>query len=103
MEAPVTTAVRTTVHDPLELEILADGLGFPEGPCIRDDGSVLAVDIEHGTVVRAGDGAGAAAAVAATVVATPGGGPNGMALTSDGAAVVANNGEFLWTGLTVPA
>jgi sugar lactone lactonase YvrE len=47
------TSVRTTVHDALELDVLADGLGFPEGPCIDDDngGSVLAVDIDHGTIV----------------------------------------------------
>ena len=30
-------------------------------------------------------------------MATPGGGPNGMALRGDGTAYVANNGGFLWT------
>jgi gluconolactonase len=86
-----TNAVRTTVHDPLELEVLADGLGFPEGPCIADDGTVYAVDIDRATIVKA-DGNGGA-----TVVASPGGGPNGMAMRADGTAVVANNGGFLWT------
>jgi len=84
------TTVITTVHEPLELRVLADGLGFPEGPCIRDDGSVLAVDIERGTIVAAVDGT-------TSVLATPGGGPNGMALAGDGSAWVANNGGFLWT------
>ena len=32
-----------------------------------------------------------------TVVATPGGGPNGMALETAGTALIANNGGFLWT------
>jgi len=81
---------RITVRDELAFDVLADGLGFPEGPCIRDDGSVLVVDIEHGTVVEAADGS-------SRVVATPGGGPNGMALAGDGTAYVANNGGFLWT------
>lgn len=81
---------RITVRDELAFDVLADGLGFPEGPCIRDDGSVLVVDIEHGTVVEAADDS-------SRVVATPGGGPNGMALAGDGTAYVANNGGFLWT------
>lgn len=92
------TTVRTTIHDPLSIDVIADGLGFPEGPCIRDDGSVVAVDIDRGTIVQAADGA-------ATVLATPGGGPNGMALTADGTAYVANNGGFLWSevgGFRIP-
>src|SRR6476619_4936745 len=86
-----TTTLRTTVHDPLDVEVLADGLGFTEGPCIAEDGTVYAVDIDRGTIVQA-DGNGGA-----TVVAAPGGGPNGMALRADGTATVANNGGFLWT------
>ena len=71
------TTIRTKVHEPLDFEVLADGLGFPEGPCIREDGSVLAVDIDHGTIVETIGGA-------PKVLATPGGGPNGMALAGDG-------------------
>ena len=85
------STVKTTVHDPLDFEVLADGLGFPEGPCIAEDGTVYAVDIDLGTVVRT-DGAGGT-----TVVATPGAGPNGLALRADGTAIVANNGGFLWS------
>lgn len=90
--------MKVTVHAPLELEVLAEGLGFPEGPCVVDDGSVLAVDIDEGTVVRAVGGE-------VQVVARPGGGPNGMALDGPTTALVANNGGFLWTevgGLRIP-
>ena len=85
-------------HDPLEFDVIADGLGFPEGPVIADDGAVLAVDIDRGTVVRAAGGR-------LDVVATPGGGPNGMAIGPDGLAYIANNGGFLWTevhGIRIP-
>ena len=91
--------MRTTVHDPLELEIIGTGLGFPEGPVICDDDSVLVVDIDGGRIVRVADGA-------TTGVATPGGGPNGLAIGPDGFAYVANNGGFLWTdvggGIRIP-
>jgi len=93
-----TNAVTTTVHDPLEFEVLADGLGFPEGPVIEADGSVLVVDIDSGRVLRVHDGT-------TTVVATPGGGPNGMAAESATTVLVANNGGFLWTevnGFRIP-
>jgi gluconolactonase len=82
--------VRTTLHEPLEFEVLAEALGFPEGPAFLEDGSVLAVDIEGGRVVRVADGV-------VTVVANPGGGPNGLALATRDTAVIANNGGFLWT------
>jgi gluconolactonase len=90
--------VRTIVHEPLDLAVIADGLGFPEGPVVCPDGSVLLVDIEGGRVVRVADGM-------TTVVATPGGGPNGLAIGPDGGAYVANNGGFLWTdvgGVRIP-
>jgi gluconolactonase len=85
-------------HDPLEFDVITDGLSFPEGPVIADDGGVLAVDIDRGTVVRAADSS-------AEVLATPGGGPNGMAIGPDGLAYIANNGGFLWTevnGIRIP-
>ncbi len=91
--------MKTTIHEPLTFEVLAEGLGFPEGPVIDDDGTVLVVDIDGGRVVRvAGDGT--------TDVAVPGGGPNGMALETPTTAMVANNGGFLWTevagGVRIP-
>jgi gluconolactonase len=82
--------MKTTIHDPLEFEVLASDLGFTEGPVITDDGAVLAVDIDGGRIVRIADGT-------VSVAATPGGGPNGMALETSKTALVANNGGFLWT------
>jgi len=83
--------MKTTFHDPLELTILATGLGCPEGPVICDDGSVLTVDIDSGRILRT------AAEGSVSTVATPGGGPNGLAVGPDGLGYVANNGGFLWT------
>src|SRR5436190_3570412 len=80
--------MKTTIHDPLEFDVLAGDLGFTEGPVITDDGAVLAVDIDGGRVLRIADGA-------VSVVATPGGGPNGMALETTTSAIVANNVGFL--------
>ena len=82
--------MRLKVHDPLSFEVLATGLGFPEGPVFADDDSVLAVDMDGGRVVRVKEGA-------VSVVALPGGGPNGLALADSTTAVIANNGGFLWT------
>lgn len=79
-----------TVRSPLDFDVVTSGLGFPEGPVITEDGRQYVVDIERGQVVEAGDGK-------TTVVATPGGGPNGMALETATTAIVANNGGFLWT------
>ncbi|HET6951604.1 MAG TPA: SMP-30/gluconolactonase/LRE family protein [Acidimicrobiales bacterium] len=91
--------MKVTVHEPLAFAVLAAGLGFPEGPVVRDDGSVLVVDIAGGRVLRVAGGE-------VSIVATPGGGPNGMALGPDGLAYVANNGGFLWTdvggGIRIP-
>jgi gluconolactonase len=78
------------VHDPLDFEVLAGDLGFPEGPVFLDDGSLLVVDMDGGRIVQVQDGA-------VSVVANPGGGPNGLALADPQTAVVANNGGFLWT------
>jgi gluconolactonase len=70
--------------------ILATGLRFPEGPVWMKDGSVLLVEIARGTISRvAPDGA-------VSVVATPGGGPNGLAVGPDGALYCCNNGGFTW-------
>jgi len=69
---------------------LCSGLGFPEGPVAMGDGSVLVVEIKPGRITRvATDGT-------KTVLATPGGGPNGMAIGPDGAAYICNNGGFQW-------
>src|SRR5262245_39878816 len=82
--------MRTTVHEPLEFDELGTDLGFTEGPVITDDGAVLVVDIDRGRVLRLADGS-------VEVVATPGGGPNGLALETPTTVLVANNGGFLWS------
>jgi gluconolactonase len=69
----------------IDLEIIAEGLLFPEGPVALDDGTLLVVEIARGTLTRiAGD--------QATVMAELGGGPNGAALGPDGAIYICNNG-----------
>ena len=84
----------------MDLELVADGLKFPEGPIAMADGSVMLTEIEGGTLTRVGaDGA-------KTIVAECGGGPNGAAIGPDGAVYVTNNGgAFVWikqNGLTFP-
>lgn len=69
----------------MELEILAEGLQFPEGPVALSDGSLLVVEIARGTLTRIVDRR-------AEVVAELGGGPNGAALGPGGAVYVCNNG-----------
>lgn len=54
------------------------------------DGSVVLVEIARGTLTRvAPDGT-------KSIIATPGGGPNGLAVGPDGAFYVCNNGGFTW-------
>ena len=60
------------------MEVIATGLAFPEGPVVMDDGSVILVEIQRGTLTRvspSGD---------VNVIADLGGGPNGAALGPDG-------------------
>lgn len=70
------------------MELVCDGLRFPEGPVAMPDGSVILTEIEAGRITRvAPDGT-------KTVVATPGGGPNGLAIGPDGHLYCCNNGGF---------
>lgn len=83
----------------MNLELVAEGLQFPEGPVALSDGSVLVVEIRRGTLTCVtADGK-------KTITADLGGGPNGLALGPDGAAYVTNNGGAQWKkrpdGLTV--
>lgn len=71
-----------------EIEVMAEGLQFPEGPIAMPDGSVILVEIARGTISRVQpDGS-------IEVVADVGGGPNGIAFGPDGRIYVCNNGGF---------
>jgi len=71
-------------------ETLAEGLGFPEGPVVMPDGSVVVTEIAAGCLTRiAPDGS-------VSRLADTGGGPNGAALGPDGMLYVCNNGGFSW-------
>ncbi len=82
----------------MDFELVASGLGFPEGPVVMADGSVLVVEIQKGNISRHWNGK-------SETVATPGGGPNGLAIGPDGALWCCNNGGFNWSsvdGLLIP-
>lgn len=79
---------------------LAAGLRFPEGPVAMADGSVIVVEIAAGQITRVTPNG------RKQILATPGGGPNGLAVGPDGALYVCNNGgsfEFhTRDGLLIP-
>lgn len=70
----------------LELELVAEGLEFPEGPVAMADGTVIVTEIAAGRITRvAPDGT-------KEVLVETGGGPNGLAVSPDGALYICNNG-----------
>jgi gluconolactonase len=81
---------RHTIHQKekrmSEVTILATGLGFPEGPVICHDGSVVLTEIRHVRCTRVlSDGS-------THVFSHTGGGSNGLAIGPDGAFYLCNNG-----------
>ena len=71
----------------MEIEVVTDGLEFPEGPVAMDDGSVIVCEIRSGRLTRVlPDGR-------KLLAAETGGGPNGAAIGPDGAIWVTNNGS----------
>jgi gluconolactonase len=72
------------------MEMMTDGLGFPEGPVWLGDGSIAVVEVQAGRITRVAPNG------AKSVLAMPGGGPNGLAMGPDGALYCCNNGGFHW-------
>ena len=73
-----------------DIRIVAENIGFPEGPVAMPDGSVIVCDIRKNCVSRvAVDGT-------ISLVAATGGGPNGLAVGPDGALYACNNGGNLY-------
>src|SRR5712664_1880450 len=69
-----------------EVRILATGLGFPEGPVVMPDGSVILTEIRNNRCSRVTpDGQ-------VSLFSATGGGPNGLAVGPDGALYLCNNG-----------
>ncbi|MET0372367.1 MAG: SMP-30/gluconolactonase/LRE family protein [Sphingobium sp.] len=69
----------------MPIELIADGLGFPEGPVAMSDGSVIVVELGAGRITRCWDGR-------KETVSDIGGGPNGAAIGPDGALYICNSG-----------
>jgi gluconolactonase len=68
------------------MQLVTEGLQFPEGPIAMADGSVVLVEIRRGTLTRvSADGR-------RSILAELGGGPNGAAIGPDGAVYVCNDG-----------
>ncbi len=84
----------------MNIELVAEGLQFPEGPIAMADGSIVLVEIQRKTLTRVlPDGR-------QEIIADLGGGPNGAAVGPDGAIYITNNGgSFTYhdmNGLNIP-
>jgi gluconolactonase len=84
----------------MDIELVCEGLEFPEGPIAMADGSVILTEIKGQRLSRVHPNGRRE-----TVVET-GGGPNGAAIGPDGGIWITNNGgAFEWlenAGLTIP-
>lgn len=71
--------------------LVTEGLGFPEGPVVRPDGSVIVCEIKNRCLTSVAPDGGK------TVLVTLSGAPNGAAVGKDGALYICNNGDgFAW-------
>lgn len=73
----------------LHAQTYCEGLGFAEGPCFDQYGTLHVVDLRGARVLRVIPGG-------SELLSEPGGGPNGAAFGSDGRLYVANNGGLMW-------
>ena len=72
------------------MKVIAQDLGFPEGPVVMPDGSIIIVEMRIGLISRVTpDGK-------KSLVCEIGGGPNGLALGPGGKMYVCNNGGVKW-------
>lgn len=70
----------------VDMDVLATGLHFPEGPVVLEDGSIAVAELRAGQVSRVGlDGS-------RTVLVKTGGGPNGLAWGPNHTLFICNNG-----------
>src|SRR5512141_2223683 len=86
--------------DVMDIQLVTEGLEFPEGPIAMADGAVILTEIKGQRLTRVTpDGK-------KTTVVETGGGPNGAAIGPDGAIWITNNGgAFDWienAGMTIP-
>ncbi len=82
----------------MSMDVIATGLGFPEGPVVMDDGSVIVTELRRKCITRIWKDK-------REVIATPGGSPNGLAIGPDGALWCTNSGGFEFhdrDGLVLP-
>ena len=84
----------------MDMQLIAEGFQFPEGPIAMADGSVILTEIKRQTLTRVHpDGR-------TEILVNTGGGPNGAAIGPDGAIYITNNGgAFEWLdnqGMTIP-
>ena len=70
----------------MHIDVIADGLGFTEGPVWLPDGRVALTSISHGCVYIVDPSGGPLERI------DTGGGPNGLACGADGTLYVAQNG-----------
>ena len=69
-----------------DVRILATGLGFPEGPIVCPDGSIILTEIRNQRCTRVTQGG------TVSLFSACGGGPNGLAIGPDGYYYLCNNG-----------
>ena len=84
----------------MDMQLIAEGFQFPEGPIAMADGTVILTEIKRQTLTRVHpDGR-------TDILVNTGGGPNGAAIGPDGAIYITNNGgAFEWLdnqGMTIP-